>query len=103
MHPIDQSLDIIIPERLRARHWEGFSATMQTGRSRYGEGRMLSVPAIRKDDAPISVEFTIVPLKDETGGMVGMAALMRDVTQRFEEMKALRRQLAAAAERAESG
>jgi PAS domain S-box-containing protein len=61
------------------------------------------VPAIRKDGERISVEFAIVPLKDETGGMVGMAALMRDVTQRFEEMKALRRQLAAAAERAESG
>ena len=67
MHPIDQSLDIIIPERLRARHWEGFSATMQTGRSRYGEGRMLSVPAIRKDDAPISVEFTIVPFANDSG------------------------------------
>ena len=98
MHPIDQSLDIIIPERLRARHWEGFSATMQTGRSRYGEGRMLSVPAIRKDDAPISVEFTIVPLKDEHGRMAGMAAVMRDVTARFQELRDLRRKLAAKAD-----
>ena len=62
-----------------------------------------SVPAVRKDGERISVEFTIVPLKDEIGRMVGMAALMRDVTKRFEEMKALRRQLAAAAERAASG
>jgi PAS domain S-box-containing protein len=60
------------------------------------------VPAIRKDGERISVEFTIVPLKDEIGRMVGMAALMRDVTERFEKMKALRRQLAAAAERAAS-
>ena len=95
MHPIDQSLDIIIPERLRARHWEGFSATMQTGRSRYGEGRMLSVPAIRKDDAPISVEFTIVPFTGNDGRMVGIAAVMRDATARFEEMRELRRSLAA--------
>src|SRR5690349_24657633 len=64
---IGRSLDIIIPERLRARHWEGFSATMRTGRSRYGEGHLLSVPAIRKDGAQISVEFTIVPFADETG------------------------------------
>jgi len=100
---VGQSLDLIIPERLRTAHWDGWRRVVETGRSRYGDGDLLSVPAIRKDGERISVEFAIVPLKDETGGMVGMAALMRDVTQRFEEMKALRRQLAAAAERAESG
>ena len=100
---VGQSLDLIIPERLRTAHWDGWRRVVETGRSRYGDGDLLSVPAIRKDGERISVEFTIVPLKDETGGMVGMAALMRDVTQRFEEMKTLRRQLAAAAERAESG
>jgi PAS domain S-box-containing protein len=100
---VGQSLDLIIPERLRTAHWEGWRRVVETGRSRYGDGDLLSVPAIRKDGERISVEFTIVPLKDETGGLVGMAALMRDVTKRFEEMKALRRQLAAAAERAESG
>ena len=100
---VGQSLDLIIPERLRTAHWEGWRRVVETGRSRYGDGDLLSVPAIRKDGERISVEFTIVPLKDETGRMVGMAALMRDVTKRFEEMKALRRQLAAAAERAASG
>lgn len=99
---VGQSLDLIIPERLRAAHWEGWRRVVETGRSRYGDGDLLSVPAIRKDGERISVEFTIVPLKDEIGRMVGMAALMRDVTERFEEMKALRRQLAAAAERAAS-
>ena len=100
---VGQSLDLIIPERLRTAHWDGWRRVVETGRSRYGDGDLLSVPAIRKDGERISVEFAIVPLKDETGGMVGMAALMRDVTQRFEEMKALRRQPAAGAERAESG
>ena len=99
---VGQSLDLIIPERLRAAHWEGWRRVVETGRSRYGDGDLLSVPAIRKDGGRISVEFTIVPLKDESGRRVGMAALMRDVTKRFEEMKTLRRQLAAA-ERAESG
>ena len=92
---VGQSLDLIIPERLRGPHWEGWQRVVETGRSRYGDGDLLSVPAVRKDGERISVEFTIVPLKDETGRMVGMAALMRDVTKRFEEMKALRRQLAA--------
>jgi PAS domain S-box-containing protein len=56
-------------------------------------GWILSVPAIRKDGATISVEFTIVPLQNN-GQMIGMAAIMRDVTRRFDEMRALKRKLA---------
>jgi len=91
---IGQSLDLIIPERLRKRHWDGFRHTMDTGHSRSGEGDLLSVPALRKDGATISVEFTIVPLKTETGHMTGMVAVMRDVTARFEELRQLKRKLA---------
>jgi PAS domain S-box-containing protein len=91
---VGQSLDLIIPERLRPRHWDGFRHTMETGHSRYGEGDLLSVPALHKGGATISVEFTIVPLKDEAGRMTGMVAIMRDVTARFEEMRQLRRKLA---------
>ena len=89
-------LDLIIPERLRARHWEGFRQVMETGKSRYGAGDLLAVPAQRKDGTRVSVEFTIVPLHDNAGRMLGMAAILRDVTPRFNEMKALKDQLAAA-------
>lgn len=91
---LGQSLDIIIPERQRQRHWEGYDEVMRTGVSRYGSGDLLSVPALRKDGSRISVEFTIVPLKDAEGTMMGMASVMRDVTARFEELKTLRRQAA---------
>jgi PAS domain S-box-containing protein len=87
---VGQSLDLIIPERLRARHWAGYTQVMGTGESRYGHGDLLSVPALRKDGTRLSIEFTIVPLKDEAGAMIGMAAILRDVTARFEEMRALR-------------
>jgi PAS domain S-box-containing protein len=90
---IGRSLDLIIPERLRQRHWDGYRQTMATGQSRYGEGEMLSVPALRQDGATISVEFTIVPLKSDSGQMTGIIAIMRDVTKRFEEVRALRRKL----------
>jgi PAS domain S-box-containing protein len=90
---IGRSLDLIIPERLRGRHWEGFRRVMATGESRYGEADLLSVPALRKDGATISVEFTVVPLRGD-GRMIGMAAIMRDVTKRFEETRALKRKLA---------
>ncbi|GAC1330958.1 MAG: PAS domain S-box protein [Beijerinckiaceae bacterium] len=88
------SLDLIIPDRLRARHWQGYAEVMRTGESRYGHGDLLSVPALRKEGARLSVEFTIVPLKDEVGAMAGMVAVMRDVTARFEEMRGLKQKLA---------
>ena len=91
-----QSLDIIVPEPQRMRHWEGYRRVMATGESRYGEGAVLAVPALRKGGSRVSVEFTIVPFKDEAGHMAGMAAVLRDVTARFEELRALRRRLAEA-------
>jgi len=90
---IGRSLDLIIPERLRGRHWEGFRRVIATGESHYGEADLLSVPALRKDGGTISVEFTVVLLRDD-GRMIGMAAIMRDVTKRFEETRALKRKLA---------
>ena len=90
---MSRSLDLIIPERLRQRHWDGYRRVIETGKSRYGQGDVLSVPAVRKDGATISVEFTIVPLQS-SGQMIGMVAIMRDVTRRFDEMRALKRKLA---------
>ena len=87
---IGSSLDIIIPDRLRARHWHGFAETMRTGVTRYSAGELLSVPALRKDQTGISVEFSIIPFRGKDGTLAGVGAIMRDVTRRFEEMKALR-------------
>jgi PAS domain S-box-containing protein len=91
---LGQSLDLIIPEKLRARHWQGYRHVMATGHSRYSEGDLLSVPALTKDKRRISVEFTIAILRDDQGNMIGMASVMRDSTARFEEMKSLRRRIA---------
>ena len=88
------SLDLIIPQSLRQRHWDGFNHTMRTGESRYGAGDTLAVPALRKDGTRISVEFTIVPFHDSAGRIEGIAAVLRDVTARFEELRNLRRQVA---------
>lgn len=90
---VGASLDIIIPERLRQRHWEGYRHVMGGAESRYGHGDILAVPSVRKDGAAISIEFTIVPLHDDAGALIGLAAILRDVTKRFEEMRALKRRL----------
>jgi PAS domain S-box-containing protein len=91
---VGQSLDIIVPPDFRQRHWDGYRRVMQTGESHFDRGDLLSVPANRKDGTRISVEFSIVPLKNHEGRVDGMAAIMRDVTKRQEEMRALKAQLA---------
>jgi len=90
---VGHSLDLIIPEPQRARHWSGFRQVMESGESRYGHGDVLAVPGLRKDGARISLEFTIVPIRAQDGRMEGMIAILRDVTRRFEEIRALRRAL----------
>jgi PAS domain S-box-containing protein len=93
---IGHSLDLIIPENLRARHWNGYHRVMATGQSRYAEGELLSVPAITKDARRISVEFTIILLEDEKNSPAGTVAILRDVTMRFERIRKLKRDLAEA-------
>jgi PAS domain S-box-containing protein len=90
---VGQSLDIIIPEQLRQRHWDGYSRVMNGGESRYERGEILAVPAIKNDGTRISIEFSIVPLRQEAGNLAGLAAIMRDVTKRFTEMRALKQKL----------
>lgn len=87
---LGQSLDIIVPERLRARHWEGWDQVLETGVTRYGSGDTLSVPATRKDGSTLSVDFTIQMVRDEGGRILGFAAILRDVTARFDREKALK-------------
>jgi PAS domain S-box-containing protein len=71
-----QSLDLIIPERFRARHWAGYRQVMATGVTSYGD-RLLAVPATRKDGQRISIEFSIALLKDEHGAVMGAVAVVR--------------------------
>ncbi len=90
---VGQSMDIIIPERLRARHWDGYRETMETGVTRYGHGDLLAVPAARRDGATISIEFTIQVLRDGEGRLASIVAIIRDVTKRFQREKEMGRRL----------
>lgn len=91
---IGQNLELIIPERLRQRHNDGYAKTMQTGETRYGGGELLAVPAIRKDGTRISIEFSIALLKDDADKVLGAAAVMRDVTARWQKDRETNQHLA---------
>ena len=90
---LGQTLDLIIPERWRARHWEGYRTVMRTGVTRYGR-EVLAVPASRRDGTRISIEFSIILPTDRDGQVLGAVAIVRDVTTRWEHEQALRRRLA---------
>jgi PAS domain S-box-containing protein len=89
---VGQTLDLIVPERQREAHWAGYQEVMKTGVTRYGRD-LLKVPALRNDGTRISLEFSIILLRDGSEP-VGAAAVIRDVTARFQEEKALKQRLA---------
>lgn len=91
---LGQSLDLIVPERQRGRHWEGYSRVMATGVTKYGR-ELLAVPAMTKDGRRISVEFSIALLHTPTGELLGAAAIMQDVTARWQQQKESKERLAA--------
>jgi PAS domain S-box-containing protein len=90
---LGQSMDIIVPEKHRARHWDGYNDVMETGITKYGRD-VLAVPALTKDGRRISIEFNVALLKNPDGEVVGAAATIQDVSARWERDKALRARLA---------
>jgi PAS domain S-box-containing protein len=92
---VGQSLDLIIPEKQRSRHWAGYDATMATGETKYGD-TLLKVPATHRDGRRLSIEFSVALLRDAEGKIAGIAAVIRDATERWTADRELRARLAAA-------
>jgi PAS domain S-box-containing protein len=90
---VGHSMDLIVPERLRGRHWDGWKGVMASGVTKYGAGQLLAVPAVHKDGRALSVEFSIQLLRDGSGRIEWVAAVFRDVTERFQRDKALKLRL----------
>jgi PAS domain S-box-containing protein len=89
---LGQSMDMIIPERLRKRHWEGYDKTMATGITKYGHD-VLRVPAVDKQGNALSIAFTVAMLFAPDGKVQSIAAIIRDETGRFNEERALKKRL----------
>lgn len=90
---LGQSLDLIIPPPLRGRHWEGYRQVMATGETKYATG-LLAVPGARRDGTRLSLEFSVVLLRDPGGAIAGCAAIMRDVSVRWQREQELKARLA---------
>ena len=90
---LGSSLDLIVPERFRERHWAGYNKTMATGQTRYAHD-VLRVPAVHKDGRPLSIAFTVGLLYGPNGNVTVILAVIRDETARFPEDRDLRKRLA---------
>ncbi|WP_066950332.1 PAS domain-containing protein [Streptomyces lushanensis] len=88
-----RNLDVIIPEKHRKRHWDGFVAAMAAGASKYGDDDLLAVPALTADGSTVSIEFSVVLLTDADGNATHVGAVIRDVTARRAQEKAIRQRL----------
>ena len=89
---LGQSLDLIIPQRQRQRHWDGYQKTMETGVTKYGAD-LLRVPALHKDGHTLSIAFTVSMLFSDDREVTGIVAIVRDETARFAEDRKLRARL----------
>jgi PAS domain S-box-containing protein len=90
---LGQSLDLIIPERQRQRHWDGYHKTMATGETRYGND-LLRVPALHKEGKPLSIAFTVAMLYAPEGEVSSIIAIVRDETVRWTEERGLKTKVA---------
>jgi PAS domain S-box-containing protein len=86
---LGQTLDLIIPERFRTRHWDGYKQVMRTGQTKYGAD-VLRVPARHKDGRPLSIAFTVALLSRADGQVEAIAAIVRDETSRWNEERSMR-------------
>jgi len=86
---LGKSLDVIIPEPLRKRHWEGYDAVMASGTTKYGTD-LLKVPALHREGHKLSIEFRVALVRDGEGALLGIAAFLRDVTAAWKEQQELR-------------
>ena len=78
---LGQSLDLIIPEHLRAAHWKGFDAALESGTMKLA-GRPTLTRAQHKDGRKLYIEMTFALVKDAGGAVLGSVAMARDVTER---------------------
>ena len=85
---LGQSVELIIPEHLRAAHSSGFDAAMTRGTTKL-HGRPTLTRAIHKSGRRLYVEMTFAIVKGDTESEVlGAVAMARDVTERVERERA---------------
>ncbi len=99
---LGSSLDVIIPERLRPAHWEGFRRAVDTGQTKYAD-RVLTTRSVHKDGSKLYVDLSFSLIRNRVGAIAGALAVGRDCTARHLAEGALRARVAESEEKAKVG
>ena len=83
-----QSLDLIIPERLRAAHWLGFNRAMARGATSHGAQVRTTRGTHKEDGRKLYVDMSFGVVLDDAGSVLGSVAMARDATERYLAEKA---------------
>jgi PAS domain S-box-containing protein len=90
---LGHSLDVIIPERLRPSHWDGFHTAIESGTMKHGRDSM-TTKSIHKDGRDLYLDLSFALVKDGSGQVLGAVAVARDITARFQAERESRRRIA---------
>jgi PAS domain S-box-containing protein len=96
---IGQSLDRIIPERLRPAHWKAFHQAIEAGCTRLGRQARLT-RSVHKTGARLYVDLSFAIVRDAAGEVAGSVAVARDATDRYAAETTIRKRLAELEKRA---
>ena len=99
---LGNSLDVIIPERLRRAHWDGFRRAIDTGQTKYGN-RVLTTRSVHKNGTKMYVDLSFGLVRDGAGTVAGALAIGRDCTARYLSDGALRARVAELEKKAKTG
>jgi PAS domain S-box-containing protein len=89
---LGKELNIIIPEQFRERHWAAYNRALAAGETKY-RGQSLPTKARKADGSELYVELGFEIVKDGAGSVIGAMATARDITERFQRERDLRREL----------
>ena len=90
---VGSSLDVIIPERFRQAHWEGFRRAVASGHTRHGNS-VRTTRAVHKSGRKLYVDLSFGLVRDDSGSVIGSVAVGRDCSVRYSADKMLRQRLA---------
>lgn len=96
---VGQSLDIIIPEKLRKTHWDGYEKAIVRGDTISGRGSRIT-RALHKSGQTLYVDMSFAMVRDQSNELIGSLAVARDATERYQEERKLRQQVAGQASNA---
>lgn len=86
---IGQNLSLIVPEKFRHAHDEGYRHAVHSGQMRH-DSRVMTTRAQNKYGSRLYVDLCFGLLKDEAGAVIGVFATGRDSTARHLEEVARR-------------